>query len=114
MLKKKKKTSTLIVMKCDKFLSIDNNILLRSCADKLIYKHFCLSDANNDTSKLIKLYKKTYIQFIKIIDNIDDVYIITTKTNNNFVDELHHDYNTSLFYTNEKRFSNFVLSVYNH
>ena len=47
----------LIEMKCDKKLTINNDILLISCSDKLIYKHFNLADENNETSKKLKLYK---------------------------------------------------------
>ena len=48
-------------------------------------------------------YIKNYINNITIIKNIDNVYIITTQSNNNYINNLYYDYDNSLFDKNDKK-----------
>ena len=115
-----KKYLTLIQMKCDNELKLSNNILLITSNDALIYKHFNISDAYNDYQTTFKLYKKNYIDNVTVIKNIDDVYIVTTQSNNNYINNLYHDYENSLFYKNHKKLTykiyikNCIASIIRH
>ena len=109
-------------MKCDKELKISNNILLISCSDASIYKHLNISDAHNDDNiqTTFKIYIKNYIDNITIIENLENVSIITSKIDNTFINELCYDYQNSLFYKNDKILSykiyikNCIESVIRH
>ena len=48
-------------------------------------------------------YIENYINNITIIKNIDNVYIITTQSNNNYINNLYYDYDNSLFDKNDKK-----------
>ena len=91
-------------MKCDKELKISNNILLISCSDASIYKHLNISDAHNDDNiqTTFKIYIKNYIDNITIIENLENVSIITSKIDNTFINELCYDYQNSLIYEYDK------------
>ena len=58
---------SLIQMNCDKNTRIVNNKLLDNTNNILIYKHFNETHTNN--FKLLRLYKKTYLNRITIINN---------------------------------------------
>ena len=89
-------------MKCNNEWKISNNILLISRNDALIYKDFDISDASKETQKESNHIKNMYNN-ITIIENLDDAYIITTQTDNTYINNLYYDYENSQFYQNDKR-----------
>ena len=62
-----KKYLTLIQIECDNELKISNDILLISSNDALIYKHFNISDANNEYQTTFKLYKKIILIILQLL-----------------------------------------------
>ena len=92
----------LIQMNCDNHTTFSNTRFLDNNNSITLYKHFNITHTNN--FKILKLYKKTYIKRIIIINNLYDVYTITKQINNNiFYYSLHYDYENSLFNKNIKR-----------
>ena len=91
-------------MNCSKNARIVNIKLLDNTNNILIYKHF--NETHTNKFKLLKLYKKIYLNIITIINNLYDVYIVSRQINDNiFYDKLYYDNENSLSNTNEKRLS---------
>ena len=92
----------LIQMNCDNHTTFSNTRFLDKNYSITLYKHFNITHTNN--FKILKLYKKTYITRIIIINNLYDVYTKTIEINNNIFNySLHYDYENSLFNKNIKR-----------
>ena len=92
----------IIKMNCDKQTTFSNTRFLDNNNSITLYKHFNITHTND--FKILKIYKKTYIKRIIIINNLYNIYTKTILINNNIFNySLHYDYENSLFNKNVKR-----------